>query len=218
MCAPWRAELPSETVLMFCKLCWGSGNICVLCVSVAVGSLCVSLQQLVHLVRVHGTWHTVRLGEVCWMLQNVMYSRLKRVKVTECVCARACVLACGCVCVKYSLVHAAVFSETENLLQTDRLLYCHKHRQFSADCCIIWNRPLHSLSYSYCSHQWYRVSCSYVAVALYWVPLKTGSESTSELLWFCVDMLGNVCTSMLYALLIWYWDSYPLQTVLYSSA
>jgi hypothetical protein len=86
MCGPWRAELPSETVLMFCKLCWGSGNICVLCVSVAVGSLGVSLQQLVHLVIVHGTWHTVRLGEVCWMLQNVMYSRLKRVKVTECVC------------------------------------------------------------------------------------------------------------------------------------
>jgi membrane associated rhomboid family serine protease len=28
MWGPWRAELLSETVLMFCNLCSGSGNIC----------------------------------------------------------------------------------------------------------------------------------------------------------------------------------------------
>ena len=143
MCAPWRAELPSETVLMFCKLCWGSGNICVLCVSVAVGSLGVSLQQLVHLVIVHGTWHTVRLGEVCWLMQNVKYSGLQKVKVTECVCV--CVL-CVWVCDFYvceakfdtffctfwnrsfvtgyctvtntdTLAQAAVLSETQTVMQ-----------------------------------------------------------------------------------------------------
>ena len=42
MWGPWREEPPSETVLMFCKLCLGSGNICVLCVSVAAGSLTLS--------------------------------------------------------------------------------------------------------------------------------------------------------------------------------
>jgi len=57
-------------------------EIYVLCVSVAAGSLGVSpntLQQLVHLVFVHGTWHTVRLREGCWLLRNVKYSRLKTV-------------------------------------------------------------------------------------------------------------------------------------------
>ena len=69
MWGPWRAVPPSETVLTFCRLCWGCGIICVLCVSVTAGSLGVSpntLQQLVHLV-------LVRLREVCWLLQNVKY-------------------------------------------------------------------------------------------------------------------------------------------------
>ena len=76
-----------------------------------------------------------------------------------------CVCAFECVCVKYNLTHASVFSETENLIQTAvlsltqtihcRLLYYLKHKQ------------LHSLSYSYCSHQCYKVSCSCVAVVLY---------------------------------------------------
>jgi len=75
--------------------------------------------------------------------------------VCECVCV--CVHVRVCVCVKHNLVHAFAFFVTENLLhpavlsQTQtvqcRLLYYLKHRQ------------LHSLSYSYCSHQWYSVSC-----------------------------------------------------------
>ena len=165
MWGPWRAEPPSETVLIFCKLCW-SGNICMLSVSAAAGSMGVSsntMQQLVHLVLVHGTWLTVRLREECWLLKNVKYSRLKTFKVTEWVCVCVCIWVC--VCVQYNLIHATVFPETENLLQPAvlsqtqtvqcRLLYYLQHKQS------------HSLSYSYCSHQWHTVSCSCVAVALY---------------------------------------------------
>jgi hypothetical protein len=194
----WKAESPSESLLTTCKLCWRSGKLCLFCVSVAAWSLVVSpntLQQLVHLGILHGTWHTVRLSEVCWLLQNVKHISLKTFKVTEHVRVFVCVFF------KHNMLHVTVFSETENLLQTTvlsqtqtvqhRLLYYRTHRQ------------LHSLSYSYCSYQRYKVSRTYVAVVLYWVLLETGSDYISEILWFCVDKLGNVCTNMFVPLQTW---------------
>ena len=159
MWGSWRSEPPSETLLMFCKLCWGSENIGLLCVSVTAGSLGFSpnaLQQLVDLVLVHGIWCTVSLREVCWLLQNVKYRRLKAFNVTECLCVCVFVYVCVCsvcLCVKHNLVHATVFfwnrkfvvdycivTNTDSLIHTSvlsqtqiicfRLLYCHKHRSF----------------------------------------------------------------------------------------
>ena len=131
-----RAEALSETVLKFCKLCRGSGNICVLCVLVAAGSLVVSpntLQQLVHFVLVHGTWHTVMLRGVCWLLQNVKYSRLKTFNVTEYVCVCKCVFVLVWSTIWYTLLY---FLKQKIY---DRLQCCHKHRLFNAHCSIIWN-------------------------------------------------------------------------------
>jgi hypothetical protein len=100
-----------------------------------------------------------------------------------------------------SLVHDTGLSETENLLQPAILSQAQ-----TVQCrllCYLQHRQSHSLSYSYCSHQWHSVSCSCVAVVLYWVFLKTGSISTSEMLWFSVDKLGNVSTSMFGPLQSW---------------
>jgi len=127
-----------------------------------------------------------------------------------------CVYVCVCACVKYNLVHASVFFETKNLWQTTVL------SQTQAVQCTLLNylkhRPLHRISYSYCSHQWYSVSYSYMTVVLYWVLLKTGLESTADVLCFPVDKVGSVYTSMFDALQFWYLDRlyYRLHTVLYN--
>ena len=122
------------------------------------------------------------------------------------------------------LIWADVFCETQwdSLVQATwlsvkeavcyRLLYCHKHRQMGTGCCIIWTTDSYTVYHiSYCSDQWYNVSCSYVGVALYCVLLKMGMESTSDMLQFSIDKLGNVCTSRFDAVQIWYCGSlwYP---------
>ena len=148
--------------------------------------------------------------------------------VCVCVCARVHVCVCLCLYVKHNLVQASVFFETENLWQTTvltvlsqtqtlwhTLLNYQKHRQ------------LHSLSYGYCTREWHSVSCSYVAVAFYWVLQKTGPESTSKKLCFSVEMkwnekkwnkVGSVYTIMVDALQFWYLESlyYHLHTVVYN--
>ena len=122
MWGPWRAELPSETVLMICKLCWGSGNICGCVFQLQLGAwvfhpIDCSIWCIWCLCMVHDKlWG----WEVCWLLQNVKYCRLKTFKVTEqvFVFVYVCVCVCVCLCV--------------------RLYVCEA--QFGSSFCIFWNR------------------------------------------------------------------------------
>jgi hypothetical protein len=72
----------------------------------------------------------------------------------------SCVCVCVClyfVCKGHSLVYTTV-----NLLQTTEssemqtflygLLYCHKHRQFGAGCCIIWNTDSYAVCRTVTAH------------------------------------------------------------------
>ena len=130
MCSPWRAELPSETVLMFCRLCWGCGNIWLLCVSVAAGSCsnwCIWCLCTVH--DILWGW------EGCWLLQNVKYSRLKTFKVTQRVCVCVCVFVC--VYMWSTIWFKLLYFLKQKICYS--LLCCHKHRHFGTDCWIIRN-------------------------------------------------------------------------------
>jgi len=187
MWGPWRAEPPSETVVMFCKLCWGSGNICVLCVWVADGGLGMSLQQLVHL---HGTWHTVRLREVCWVQQNGKYSRLKTFKVPDhvrvcvcvCVCVCICLCVCVCVCVWSTYWYNLLYFWIQKICY--RLLCFNKHREFGTGCCIIWNTD--SYAFYHTVAVYISDASSAAALALYWVlPANTIGFHYWNILIFC---------------------------------
>ena len=90
------------------------------------------------------TVHDILWGwEVCWLLQNVKYSRLKTFKVTECVCV------CLYVCEEHFHTCYCIFGNRKFVTYYCMIWNAHN---FFMGCCFIWNTGSYAVYHTVTVH------------------------------------------------------------------